>query len=69
MPQEQALFTGHTAAVLDTDFSPFNDQLIASCGEDGKVMVWVVPENGLAEEHEPKPAISLTGHTRYMFKC
>ncbi|KAF8885078.1 hypothetical protein CPB84DRAFT_1850493 [Gymnopilus junonius] len=32
----------HTAAVLDTDWSPHNDSIVASGGEDGKVMIWKV---------------------------
>src|SRR6185437_5066020 len=34
MPTEMPLFLGHTAPVLDTDFSPFNDFLVASSSED-----------------------------------
>ncbi|KAF5316705.1 hypothetical protein D9619_006802 [Psilocybe cf. subviscida] len=32
----------HTAPVLDTDWSPHNDAIVASGGEDGKVMIWKV---------------------------
>ncbi|TFY62268.1 hypothetical protein EVG20_g6764 [Dentipellis fragilis] len=32
----------HTAPVLDTDWSPHNDETVASAGEDGKVMLWKV---------------------------
>ncbi len=32
----------HTATVLDTDWSPHNDSIVASGGEDGKVMIWKV---------------------------
>ena len=38
------LFTGHKAAVLDIDFHPFNDYIVASASEDTKVNVWQIPE-------------------------
>ncbi|ORZ30795.1 hypothetical protein BCR44DRAFT_126804 [Catenaria anguillulae PL171] len=57
------LFNGHTATVLDTDFHPFNDHVIASGAEDCKVMVWKIPEGG-AKEQQVNPAVTLTGHQR-----
>ncbi|XP_007448297.1 PREDICTED: coronin-1C isoform X2 [Lipotes vexillifer] len=38
---------GHTGPVLDIDWCPHNDQVIASGSEDCTVMVWQIPENGL----------------------
>ncbi|RVE65797.1 hypothetical protein OJAV_G00119960 [Oryzias javanicus] len=38
---------GHTAPVLDIDWCPHNDLVIASGSEDCTVMVWQIPENGL----------------------
>jgi coronin-1B/1C/6 len=49
--------------VLDTDFNPFNDHVIASASEDCKVMIWKIPENGLTD-HISTPALTLTGHGR-----
>ena len=37
---------GHKSAVLDVQFNPFNDNVIASCAEDMLVMVWVIPDGG-----------------------
>ncbi|KAJ5627272.1 hypothetical protein N7528_004699 [Penicillium herquei] len=45
LPDRIPLFRGHTAVVLDTDWNPFDDDLIASCSDDGKVLLWRVPEN------------------------
>ncbi|KAJ5195571.1 Actin-binding protein [Penicillium cinerascens] len=45
LPERIPLFRGHTAVVLDTDWNPFNDDLIASGSDDGKVFLWRVPEN------------------------
>ena len=48
VPLTQPMFTGHTSNVLDFDFNPFHDHVIASGAEDtaikvgGRVMcVWV----------------------------
>ena len=37
LPDLIPLFKGHSAPVLDTDFNPFNDRVLASASEDGKV--------------------------------
>jgi coronin-1B/1C/6 len=55
--------------VLDTDWSPFNDDIIASGSDDGKVFLWQVPDNFTlhtdAEEVEDvKPVGKLSGHSR-----
>jgi coronin-1B/1C/6 len=42
LPDSLPLARGHTATVLDTDWSPHNDSLAASGAEDGKVMIWKV---------------------------
>ncbi|TFK19401.1 microtubule binding protein [Coprinopsis marcescibilis] len=42
LPDGLPLARGHTATVLDTDWSPHNDSIVASGGEDGKLMIWKV---------------------------
>ncbi|KAF6753383.1 hypothetical protein DFP72DRAFT_1069372 [Ephemerocybe angulata] len=42
LPDSLPLARGHTATVLDTDWSPHNDSIVASGGEDGKTMIWKV---------------------------
>ncbi|KAI0737283.1 microtubule binding protein [Daedaleopsis nitida] len=42
LPDLLPLARSHTAPVLDTDWSPFNDSVVASAGEDGKVLIWKV---------------------------
>ncbi|KAJ9137226.1 Coronin [Pleurostoma richardsiae] len=69
VPDVIPLFRGHTAAVLDTDWNPFNDHVIASASDDGKVFIWQVPEGfTLHVEGDEIPDVSpvskFTGHTR-----
>ncbi|XP_071480656.1 coronin-6-like [Diadema antillarum] len=40
---------GHQAAVLDLAWSPFNDNLIASCDDNGVIKLWQIPDGGLTE--------------------
>ncbi|WFD36725.1 Coronin-like protein crn1 [Malassezia cuniculi] len=45
LPDLYPLCRGHTSAVLDTSFSPFDDNVLASGGDDGQVAIWnVAPE-------------------------
>ncbi|KAF5364458.1 hypothetical protein D9758_010699 [Tetrapyrgos nigripes] len=42
LPDTLPLARSHTAPVLDTDWSPHNDSIVASGGEDGKIAIWNV---------------------------
>ena len=42
LPDVYPLCRGHTSAVLDTAFSPFDDQVVVSGGDDAHVSVWKV---------------------------
>jgi coronin-1B/1C/6 len=69
LPEQIPLFRGHTAPVLDTDWNPFNDRVIASGSDDGKVFIWQVPQGftlyGDTEEpQDVAPVSKLTGHSR-----
>ncbi|KAJ3274721.1 Coronin-2B [Terramyces sp. JEL0728] len=63
LPDNLPVYNGHTAAVLDTDFNPFNDYIIASASEDCKAMIWKIPEGGLTESIST-PVLTLAGHQR-----
>ncbi|XP_029300474.1 uncharacterized protein LOC115016669 isoform X4 [Cottoperca gobio] len=54
---------GHTGPVLDIDWCPHNDLVIASGSEDCTVMVWQIPENGL-ENPLSQPVVVLQGHSK-----
>jgi len=55
--------SGHTAAVLDFEFNPFNDQLLATCSEDTTIKLWEIPEGGL-KEPVTTPLVDMHGHAR-----
>lgn len=44
-PDTPPLFRGHKAPVLDTAFNPFNLNQVASCSDDGKILIWNIPED------------------------
>jgi len=57
------LITGHKGPVLDIDFNPFNDSLVASASEDCYVKIWGIPEGGLKGPMSD-PLQTLSGHKR-----
>ncbi|XP_054468665.1 coronin-1C-A [Anoplopoma fimbria] len=54
---------GHTGPVLDIDWCPHNDLVIASGSEDCTIMVWQIPENGLVTPLS-EPVVVLEGHSK-----
>ncbi|KAG8165951.1 hypothetical protein KVR01_004503 [Diaporthe batatas] len=69
IPDVIPLFRGHTAVVLDTDWHPFNDRIIASGSDDGKIFIWEVPKDFtlFTDAEEPAdvtPVSKLAGHSR-----
>ncbi|CAH6720987.1 coronin-like protein [[Candida] jaroonii] len=76
-PDTVSLFRGHKGPVLDTSFNPFNDQQIVSCSDDGKILVWEIPQDysfhKYIDENEnikdiTEPIKVLSGHTRKVGK-
>lgn len=57
------LVCGHTAVVLDIEWCPHNDHIIASGAEDCNVMIWEIPEGGLTRPLT-EPLVTLEGHTK-----
>ncbi|KAH6661118.1 hypothetical protein BKA67DRAFT_550227 [Truncatella angustata] len=69
LPDNLPLFRGHTSAVLDTDWNPFNNHVIASASDDAKVMIWEVPNaftlfSDAEEPADVSPVAKFTGHSR-----
>lgn len=57
------MVTGHSSAVMDFDFNPFHDQILASGSEDQTIKIWGIPEGGLTE-NMTEPLVDLRGHQR-----
>jgi coronin-1B/1C/6 len=65
VPRNVPLVSGHKAIVLDIQWSPFNDNEIASASEDCTVKVWHIPDEGLkGEENLREPIADLVAHQR-----
>ena len=54
---------GHKAAVLDIQWCPHHDDVIASASEDCTVKVWQIPEGGLTKNLE-ESIVDLVAHQR-----
>jgi len=63
IPPSLPLISGHKQPVLDIDFHPFNENLIASVSEDCYSKIWGIPEGGL-KETLTEPLQTLSGHRR-----
>ncbi|XP_021559847.1 coronin-6 isoform X3 [Neomonachus schauinslandi] len=57
------LVTGHTAPVLDIDWCPHNDNVIASASDDTTVMVWQIPDC-TPMRNITEPILTLEGHSK-----
>eukprot|EP00761_Pharyngomonas_kirbyi_P008516 gb/GECH01008527.1/.p1 GENE.gb/GECH01008527.1/~~gb/GECH01008527.1/.p1 ORF type:complete len:455 (+),score=92.75 gb/GECH01008527.1/:1-1365(+) len=62
------LITGHKATVVDFDFNPFNDYVIATASEDQTSRIWAIPEGGVKETIDT-PLVELEGHDRKLTHC
>ncbi|XP_063397039.1 coronin-1B-like isoform X1 [Mytilus trossulus] len=61
--RDSPLVSGHKAAVLDIEWCPHNDDVIASCSEDCYVKVWQIPEGGV-NKPLTEPIVDLLGHQK-----
>lgn len=57
------LIKGHQGQVTDFDFSPYNDNLLASSAEDGIIRMWAIPDEGLTKD-VLKADADLIGHQK-----
>jgi coronin-1B/1C/6 len=57
------LFTGHSGPVLDTDFNPFNERIVASASEDANVRIWSVPKEAQTADITT-PLLTLKNHSK-----
>jgi len=64
-PTQVPLISGHKGAVLDLEFDPFNDSILATCSEDCTAKLWRIPDAGLAQGSQLNEDIqTLKGHKR-----
>ena len=54
---------GHKSAVLDIQWSPHDDNIIASASDDCTVKVWRIPDSGLVT-NMTEPVADLYGHQK-----
>jgi len=62
-PTQVPLITGHKGAVLDLEFDPFSDSILATCSEDCTAKIWNIPAEGF-KGHMTEPVQTLKGHKR-----
>lgn len=60
---EQPALCGHSSAVLDFEFNPFNDNILATASEDTTIKLWQLPEEGLTENIN-QPLADIGNHAR-----
>lgn len=54
---------GHQGGVNDLQFSPFNDQLLASASDDTTCKLWIIDQNGITQNISEADA-ELKGHSK-----
>ncbi|XP_015222996.1 coronin-6 isoform X3 [Lepisosteus oculatus] len=57
------LVVGHTGPVLDIDWCPHDDNILASCSEDCTAMVWQIPDHAPVRPLT-EPIVTLEGHSK-----
>ncbi|XP_037543865.1 coronin-6 [Nematolebias whitei] len=57
------LVIGHSGPVLDIDWCPHDDNILASCSEDCTAMVWQIPDHTLTRPLSD-PIVVLEGHSK-----
>jgi len=60
--QDVPLLTGHEGAVLDLDWNPFYDSVIATSSNDGTTKIWEIPHSGPVSTSECRQ--NLLGHDK-----
>lgn len=61
LPRGFPTLNGHSAAVYDTAWNPFNDGILATGSDDTTVKLWSIPDGGLTESLR-ESAQTLSGH-------
>ena len=64
IPREFPVIAGHKSAVLDFDFMPSHDQIIATGSDDCTVKLWGIPSEEGLTENITEPLSDMHGHDR-----
>lgn len=68
LPPSTPMVTGHSSNVLDFDFNPFHENILASTSEDMTVKIWGIPDGGLTANLDT-PLVNLTQHNKKTIFC
>ncbi|KAL0249376.1 hypothetical protein GEMRC1_004608 [Eukaryota sp. GEM-RC1] len=55
---------GHSRDILDIAFDPFDEDVIATAGDDGAVKIWRIPEGGIPDSFYAEDAFATFHHER-----
>lgn len=68
VPTGAPTLSGHHGNVYDTDWNPFNPNMVATASDDSTLKVWGIPEGGLTE-NMTEPLADLHGHAKPVTFC
>ena len=77
-PGKSQILTGHTGHVLDFDWNPFDDSMLATASEDTTLKLWSIPDdweptdekgNSKAGENLNSSLVTLEGHGKKVTLC
>lgn len=63
VPIDCPLVAGHKGAVLDIQWCPHNDNIIASASDDCSIKIWQIPDSGLVT-NLTEPVVDLYAHQK-----
>lgn len=57
--------TAHKEYVLDMQWNPYNDNMLATCSEDGSIKLWEIPDHGVVlNMNDDKALLTLEYHEK-----
>ncbi|GMH70316.1 hypothetical protein TrST_g4870 [Triparma strigata] len=60
---QQFKVQGHSSSVLDFEWNPFDDNMVASASDDSTIKLWQIPDGGLTA-NLTEPLVDMRGHGR-----